>query len=335
MSSSAKTAWRVLGIIASVFLSIALIAMLIAAPIISATTSIVKPSTITDILRNIDLSALTDTTSRPIAEEITTPVAKARVAMPTDIDLDDIAETEQAKELLAALLQTPLADDIVELYIDDVTTILNGNAASSSLTPEALQAIAAKHMDDIITIVQQHIPEAANISKDELQQQITDAINQNSDDILAALPDANELTELAEDIRTIPAVTMLFSRTLPWILYGTIAMLAVLIFFCLYGRARGLLCLGIDALIACLPLFAVAMLLGDGSDIVTLIGAPTAVSSVLVPAIVAVSSKILLSAIILAVAAVACIAGYIAYNIYRKKTTTTTSAINEIPVEVN
>ncbi len=324
MTTTAKSVWRVLGQVASVLLSIVLVILLLIAPLYSAAASLLQPSTVTGILQEC-VSALMQEADATLEEQ--TPAlsnqksgVKGAVITPssdTPIDADAIADT--AQNYLTTLLGTPLAEDFIALYMNDVYAALNGEIIEPSLNYNSLKQLADTHMDDIVVIIKDNVPETASMSDEELRHHINKAIDENSEDIIAILPNMESISSAADEIRQIPVVALAFNRMLPYYLYGVVLLLGVMIFFCLYGGARGLRCLGIDALVACIPLYGIAWLIGDGSTLASFIGMPAEESTVLVPIMSTFSGRILTGAIILTVLGILFIGGFIAFCTYKKK----------------
>ncbi len=343
MSNTTKSVFRVLGVIAAVLLSIALVIMLIVAPLYSAVTSVTKPSTITGIIQSIDFGELlfgetVDSTANDSPDDQASAVLGATSEEITDTALDIFengAEDAQQKAYLQSLLQSPLAKDILGIYMEDAIAIINGDKTDISLDKATLLMLLEEHMDSIIAILRENSPTPIELTDEQIRQEATKLMEQHAEDLITALPGAQEINTIAEEIRTNPVLTIVFNRAIPFYLYGVIALLAVLIFFCLYGRARGLLCLGIDALIACVPLFVVAVIFGNGALLVSSLGLEE-LSAVMLPLISTVGGKILLAAILLAVCGALGIGGYIGYGIYlKKKAAAPTDSVDALPLEAN
>lgn len=109
---------------------------------------------------------------------------------------------------------------------------------------------------------------------------------------------------------------LLVSTTVPVVLYTTIGVLAAIIFVCLLHKFRGLLCLGIDALIAAVPLFIVYLALSNEALITSMLGESATLVATLIAVLV---GKLGIYLIVLAVVGVLFIAGYITYTVLIKK----------------
>lgn len=326
MNKTVKQIFRALGIIASIPLSIALVVSLIAVPMYSVTKSLVKPDNITKIIQQIDYSEL-------ILNQVNSSGA-----------VEDVLESnpelkEHVEMYIEPIMQSPIVEDMVTMCVDDVTAMFNGEFTEYSLTEETLAALVGEHMDEVVTIIQEKAPEGAALPEEEIREKVNETVQTYGSAIIEALPAPEELQTMVGDAKEQPVVALVTDSTVPIILYGFIALLAVLIFFCLYGRARGLLCLGIDAVVASLFLFAVTFLLGENGLIVGLINSEPGISSLLMPAIGLLASKALLGAIIVVASGVLLIAGYVAWNIHKNKTATpkaeTQLTMTDIVEEIN
>ena len=118
--------------------------------------------------------------------------------------------------------------------------------------------------------------------------------------------------------------------TVPIALYVTIGVLAAIIFVCLLHKFRGLLCLGIDALIAALILLVPYLVLNNDALIGSLLGESAELA---IPLINVLSTKLGIYLIVLSVVGVAFIAGFIAYRVLVKKKAAAAAVIEGEAVE--
>lgn len=306
MNNGVKQFFRVLGVIASVLLSIVLVVTLIVVPMYSVTKSLVKPENITKIIQDVDYVELL--------------LGQPQVGETIDEVLEQNPELkEELETYVEPIIQSPIVEDIVTMYAEDVTGIINGELTEYSLNKETLSALVDEHMDTVVGMIQEKVPEGSDVTEEAIREKVSATVETYGDAIIEAMPAPEEIQTMIGGVKEQPVIALAIDSSVPYILYGFIAVLAVLIFFCLYGRARGLLCLGIDALVASLFLFAISFLLGENGLIGGMIGSDPQISSLLSPAIGLLSSKTLLGAIIVIVSGVVLIAGYVAWNVYKNK----------------
>lgn len=306
MNKTAKQVFRVLGVIASILLSIVLVAMLIIAPVYSVAKSLVRPQNITQIIRDIDYAELL-LDSGAVDETLGEFVEVAP-------ELKEHMET-----YVKPIMQSPIMEEVVEIYAEDVAAILDGSATAFTLNEQLLSDIASKHMDQVIDIVRENTPEGTTIPEDVIRQKVSETVDTYGSELIAAMPDVEEVKEMVSSLQQDSAAALVLDTSVPYILYGAVALIAVLIFFCLYGGGRGLLCLGIDSVIAALVLFALCALLGENGIVASLVGAVPGIGTVLMSAISLVGSKTLVVAIIVTVVGVLLIAGYVTWVVLKKK----------------
>ncbi len=318
MNDTTKSVFRVLGILAAILLSIALIALLIVAPLYNTTVSITKGETIAKVIRSIDYTTLLpdEDSAGDIIQSGMEEVADGNIVLEDNLD-----------NYIVPVIESPLVEDVIGLYIDDIAAALEDGDAIATLTPEALAALTDKHMDDVIEIAKEHTPNGDELTDEEIRQTVTAIVDTHGEEFIEALPDADTVRTVIEDSSIAPVVNVVFGKTVPYVLYGVILLLAVLIFFCLYGRARGLLCLGIDALIAGLPLVVICLLLSDAPTLITTLGLGEDVSGILLPLINTLSGNLLTGTIVLIVVGLLLVAGYVVYNVVQNNRTKTTTEI--------
>lgn len=301
-------ALRVLGVIGGVLLSILLVVMLIAAPLYSVTASIITPQTVTKVVQNIDYAAMLGESDA----------------------LEDLEGTEHLpSEMMGAMMESPFVEDVLSTYTETMVAVLRGGEPTDVLSKEKLLAMADEHMDDLLQLVNTYMPDADTLTEAEMREHIHEAVDSMGEELLQTLPTGAELQEMVLEDSTVGALTVLVNTSVPLMLYGIIAVLAALIFVCLLHRFRGLLCLGIDALVALIPLLSVYLLLREGGLLYNQIvnaSNPTVMASVLD----VLSQNMLVAVIVMAVVGLALIAGYTMYVSHLKKQA---AAPVEAPVE--
>lgn len=306
MNKTVKQIFRVLGVIASVLLSIALVTMLIVVPLYSVTTSLFKPDNITKIIREIDYVDLL----------FSSGAIEGAVGEVLEVSPEI---KEEMETYVKPIVQSPIMEEVVEIYAEDISNILAGEATAFTLDEQMLSEIVNTHIDDVVTLVQEQAPEGTTVPEEEIRQKVTETVETYGGAFIKALPDAETIQGMTAGVQENSVATLALDSSTPYILYGVIAVLAVLIFLCLYGRGRGFLCLGIDSIIAATVLFALWFLLSGNGIVTDLVNSVPEVSAVLMPAVTLLISKTLWGAVVVAVTGVLFIAAYVACTVYCNK----------------
>ena len=308
-----KTFLNVMGCIFAALFSVVLVVVLLAFPVYRSLISFAKPSTITTVVQGIDYSAL----------------------LPEPEELKKIVGVEWVDtQVVNEIMQSDAVGKIVDLYATDVVNNLLQNGEQPQLTVEALQTIAEEEMDSLVKVITPYIPEEIPLSEEELANEIRTLINENTDQILEFLPDISELAggnvnvenNASAGARALPSPTpapaaaeedpFAIIRQIidPSISIGfivAIAIVVLLIALCRFNRFGGMLWLGIDALIAALPVTLLAVGL-KGTAVSALLGEELASVTALIDSITSVLSRELaVAAIVYAVVGVVFIVGYI------------------------
>ena len=301
-------ALRVLGVIGAALLCLPLLLTLMVAPMYSAVSSLLTPHTLTKVVREIDYSELVKNATNQVT-----------------------SNSQMPAQMIKEVMNTPFAEDLITVYTDELVGILQNGEVSGALTTDSFAALVQSHEKDLIGIIRKHVPEAQNISDEKMGGLLKEMAEDFGEEIVETLPTAEDVALLVPTQGTGP-LSIVVSNAVPVALIITILVLAGLTFACLLHRFRGLLWLGIEALVACLPLAVICTVLGTlGPDLLE--GTPPSVASAVISAL---SGNLLTATIVLATVGVVLIAGFIAYRIWKKRqaTTGTVPALeNEVPEE--
>lgn len=226
----AKKVFNVLGILVSIVLSLILTAVLISAPLTSAVTSFLQKDTLHRTVDSLDLSAL--------------------------------LPAEGQDEIMSALLETELANDLLSLYVDDLLAALDG-ATERTLTPESLNNLVLKHMDDLLPLVRPYamelakssveVPDGTEINWDEVLTEdviaaaIVQYVDENGEELLAQFPSAQDF---GIDQSVVQLITAFRGKDVLTAVITIAAVLSVLILLCRWVRFKGFMWLGIVYLIS-------------------------------------------------------------------------------------
>ncbi len=301
-------ALRVIGTIFAVLFSIALVVTVIASAFLSFATNLTKPETISTIIREVN-----------VVEKV--------------LGSDDMQQVLQQQgintEIVNEFVDSPFFHDTIEVYTNEVIDSIQGKASDIVLSEDVIKQIAGEHMDSLVALVEPHLPEDVQVTTQQIETKVNDLVEEYAPTIVENLPSGEEIRELLVQSEVRQPVELLVSDTVPVVMYGVIGGLAVLVFVCLLHRFRGLLCLGIDALVAALLLLAPYLLIRDGSLISSFI---TDAADVIAPLIMLLSERLLTYLIVLSAVGVVFIAGFITYRVLMKKKAAVAQAIEPQPL---
>lgn len=302
---------RIIGTIVAVLLSTLLVTMLVLVPLFSVTTTITKPEVIVDVVEQIDLG---------------------EILLSDDGVQDAILIEGVSNEAIDALLQSSLFEKTIEAYTDDVIGALKGEAAAVPFNEETLKAFAAEHNAELLNLMRQYAPDAAGLSDAQLQSAVDQLVEQYTATFIQALPSGGEMQQILQESQLEQPLSVLVDTTVPVLLYSIIFLLAAVVFACLLHKFTGLLCLGIDALLAALPLAILYAFLSEDGLIASLLEGSD-MAAVVQPILVVLSGKLLTALLLLAVAGVLLIVGYILYNqlVFKKKFAPTQMPVESAP----
>lgn len=286
---------RILGTVGGVIFSIALIVTLICSLIFSVSASLAKPETIVTLVKEYS-----------IVEQVM-----------GDASLNQALSQEGVPaELVAELIDSPFFEDTVEAYTEEVIAAIQGEETTAPFNEDMVKQFAEDHMDSLITLVKKHVPANTQISDDEIKGALNELTDQYASTIVQAMPTGEQIKEMLVESEIQKPAELLVSTTVPIALYTVAGVLAAIIFVCLLHKFRGLLCLGIDALIAAVLLFAPYLVLSNNALIASSMGDSAQLAA---PLIAVLSAKLGVYLIVLSIVGVLFIAGYITYTVLMKK----------------
>lgn len=299
-------ALRVLGTIGGVLFSILLIFALIGSLLFSVSTTLIEPETIATIIKEVDLA-------------------------------QHVLENESVKQaleqegiqagMISELLDSPFFKDTVEVYTDEVVAAVRGNRPEVTLTEDTVRQFADEHMDALIVLTKKHMSQSVGLTDEQIQAALDKVVEQYATTLVGALPSGEQVKAMLEETQIQKPVELLVSTTVPITLYAIVGTLAAIIFVCLLHKFRGLLCLGIDALIVAVILLVPYLVLNNAALITSMLADS---ASLVAPLIAVLSTRLGIYLIVLTVVGVLFIAGYITYTVLMKKKAVEAAAENEI-----
>lgn len=284
---------NVMGCIFASLFSVVLILFATVFPLYRSVVSFTKPKTLTKVVQNIDYTAL----------------------LPSSEELKEAADIEWLDtETVEEFIQTKPASKAIEAYAQDVMASLMQTGGDRKFTAELLKELVADDMDAVVEAVAPYTSKDADLTKEELAAEIQKVVNENAQEIVDSLPIPEPSEDPDEDpfviLRTLanPVITVVF--------VAVIVVLMGIIYACRCKRFAGMLWLGIDALLASLPMFVLAIAFG-GSSLSRLLKRELSELSPLIDSVAGIlSGKMTVFAIVYALLGIALITGYIL--LYRK-----------------
>ena len=165
-----------IGVILSVLLSIVMLFMLVAAPMVSGLSAFTRPETIMQVVHEIDFANI-------IWENISGELSE---------------EERKSLEAIVQMTETNAFGELVELYATDMTNALDGEEKPSVLTEEALRHIMNNNMDELVDMVRQigesMGEDSSEYSDAELEEQVRELFDEVVEKFL-------EMALTAEDLR--------------------------------------------------------------------------------------------------------------------------------------
>ncbi len=286
---------RVLGTVGGVLFSIALILMLILSIPYSVSTALVKPDTIVTIIKEVDFA-------QHVLDDESVKQALEQEGIQTG--------------MISELLESPFFKDTVETYTDEVAAAVQGKQPEVTLDEDTVRQFADEHMDSLVTLTKKYMPESIDLTDDQIKSALDKVVDQYATTLVGALPSGEEVKEMLVETEIHKPVELLVSTTVPIVLYTIVGVLAAIIFVCLLHKFRGLLCLGIDALIVAAILLVPYLVLNNAALIASMLADS---ASLVAPLIAVLSTRLGVYLIVLAIVGVLFIAGYITYTVLMKK----------------
>lgn len=241
--STGKKILNVFKVILAVLLSIGLTLFLIVTPITFSGLSILKVKSLTKAVSSVDYTQL--------------------------FDADDIpsGEGDISSEAVEQIMNSPVTEEILELYITDTTNALYGKEELSKFNTDELKKIIDNNLDDVVELVREIEPKLNEVGDKELKEQIKTTLDEHAENLVEMLPPPQELTkELKESNPTVKTVLDILAKTdmIKAIMIAVIVIYVALIFVCRLPGTRGFKWISVNLFIAfgILAIACVGLLLG-------------------------------------------------------------------------
>ncbi|MBQ3529744.1 MAG: hypothetical protein IJN31_01770 [Peptococcaceae bacterium] len=242
--------WNVLGIIGAWILSIALVLMLFVTPLVFSALSLMNADTITKAVSGA-LMVVGNAASQPSAEtyEVTRLSEVSAPENPAENTLAGMFGDQLTQEQMDKILSSKLVKDFIKNYTEDLTNAFIDGAEGQSFNAEKVKSIVNDNLDEIVGILQEVVPECANMDKEELKSSIQKAVDEGAEKIVQALPKPQDIRqEIAQQNPALETALKILAQKdkIKLAVIGAIILISALIFLCRLPEFRGLRWLAVD-----------------------------------------------------------------------------------------
>lgn len=325
-------ALNVLAIILAWFLSIAMVVMLIVAPLTLSALSLLDTENIVDIVSQTLLDGNKSAAARPqegfVVQNLSAKTEPATEEKPVDttgsINMDGLQDllgnAVGSEEMLNKVMASDAMSELLGAYTKDITNAFAGKNAQKEFTPEFLVDVVQENLDEIVEIVAASGTALTDEEKQEFKNQLKTTVEENAEEIVAALPAPEEIKESItkenEDIEL--AFTILAKKdAIKGTIVGVIVLISALIFGLRYPGLRGMRWLSTNLFTAGGFNLFICAALGLGSTALKGVTAGmnaingTGIDGVFATLLSQISTGVVIRTVIIFVAAVALLVGYI------------------------
>ena len=324
---------NVFGVIFAWILSIALVVMLVAAPLALSTLSLLDTENIVEMVS----SAILDNNKSAAAQE---KVVLQNLSAETETVVEEKPENaaggilqgllgdDVSEEMLNKILTSDAMSELLGAYTEDFANVVAGKNKEKEFTPELLVEVVQENLDEIVEIVEASGTSLTDEQKQQLKSQIGTAVEDKAEEIVAAMPAPEELKESIVDGNKEMelAFTILAKKNqIKGTIVGIIVVLSVLIFALRYPGLRGMRWLSTDLFTAGGFNVLICVVLGIASSAVKGITAGmnaiegAAVDGIIGMLLSQLTKGMIIRTVIIFVAAIALLVGYILLKPFEKR----------------
>lgn len=253
---SSKKVINILGVIGAVLFSILLVILLVLTPVVSAGTSFFRAKNIHKVITSVDYSQII---MFKLGEESTEEIPAL------------------GNELMNQLMETEMMKEIVEMCVDNVFKVIEGDSDEENITADEIMTVADRHIDELKEILKGYIGNTIPLTDEILEEMTRLVVKEYSVMVADMIPTAEDL---GLDSEVLNVILNLRNGTYFWIVFGIVAGLTILVFLCQIARFKGFLWIGVDYFVATV-LSTVASIVMKNLDLVMLSGEGTIGATVL------------------------------------------------------
>ena len=264
-------ALNVFAIIFAWILSIALVVMLIAAPLMLSALSTLSTDNIVELIGDaivVDEATAAQPQDQIVLQNLSAAETAEQAPGTALAGLKDLVGDD---EMFAKLLASDAVAELLSAYAKDVTNAIAGTDAQKEFTPELLAEVVQNNIDEIVEIVAAG-QELTDEEKAQLKEQIQTGVVDKAEEIVEEMPSAEEIKESVlqnnQDLEVIFVILAMRNR-IKGAIVGAIVLLCVLIFALRFPGYRGMRWLSTDLFVAGACNVVISTILSVGSSAIT------------------------------------------------------------------
>ena len=332
-------ALNVFGIILAWILSIAMVVMLLAAPLVLSALSVLDPEELVQTVSGVLVENI-----KPSAAKPQETIVLQNLSAETEVSAENNVSEEMKNQLLSPegnaldgfrgllgdnikgetlnkLLTSNAATELLDAYTKDFANALIGKEAEKEFTSELLVEVIANNIDEIVQIAEEaNGTTLSDELKEELKSQIISEVQKNAEQIVAEMPAPEEVKEsLVDGNKELELALNILAKKneIKGAIVGAIVLISLLIFGLRYPGLRGMRWLstnlftagGFNVLICIVLGLSTSAVKGVTAGINALDGAE--VEGVIATLLGQLTKGMIIRTVIIFVAAIALLVGYI------------------------
>lgn len=185
--SHMKKVLNVFGILFSVVFSVVLIPVLVATPVVSALSGFTQPEAIQEVVANVDYGEIIDTALITADPEMA----------------EQLEEIGFSGDTVQELMETDTVGDVLDVYVEDMFAVLEGEEIGSSFSAETIQDIISENKEELLPFVNQFVGMQTGgevtVSDEEAEKMLDTLMEEHGDVVMDMLPTAEELGIVVPD----------------------------------------------------------------------------------------------------------------------------------------
>lgn len=338
-------ALNVVGIIFAWILSIAMVVMLVAAPLALSTLSLLDTDNLTEIVSGaiLENNKSAEAQEKVVLQNLSAETETVTEETPENAAggiLQGLLGDEVSDEMLNKMLTSDAMSELLGAYTEDLVNAVAGKNKEKEFTPELLVEVVQENLDEIVEIVEASGTSLTDEEKQQLKSQIGAAVEDKAEEIVAAMPAPEELKEsIVDGNKEMELAFTIFAKKnqIKGAIVGIIVALSVLIFALRYPGLRGMRWLstnlftagGFNVLICVVLGLATSAVKGVTAGMNAIEG--TAVDGIIGMLLSQLTKGMIIRTVIIFVAAIALLVGYILLKpfVKRKKATKAEAPVAE------
>jgi len=159
-----------------------------------------------------------------------------------------VGSSAEDAELMNVLFEDGLMDEIMDLYIEDLFTELDGGTVAKKLTGESVTVIMENHMDTFVELTKSQLDEQTLqlVSDEEIADMLRESLGETAQEMVDSFP---TIYDMGLDEETLNTIGVLRDGLVGTVGIVLVAILAVIVFICQFPRFKSFMWLGVDFII--------------------------------------------------------------------------------------